>query len=384
MEAINIRTDKTVNLIDFSWRNLKAMPVFLHNLTTDLNLQGNFIQAVPVWSFKKSRKLKRIDLSQNSLTMIERDAFGGLVELTHLDLSTNRLTTDSLPVDIFKGLISLQELAINYNYDYNENSNFQSEISIIKSLVRLRIDLSTRQHIGKCLCKLSNLQEIQISAHHGQIYSEYSFQNLKCQLIEVLIIDSVASLTPNTFISFPNLKTLRVNIKILSAAEDVIGNVFKSLKVFKGRNMTELTITGNPMRNGFVMDHPHFEVLQNICLQKLVLVGDSILGIKFRPFERYALKENCLQELIMSNNVMVDRKDDYLFVFCAFKHLKIIRIPHMIVRKRRNKRSRSAVDDLSYTVCLPKTLEQLDLHSPVKNYKCNCCQRVTFKNSKSG
>ncbi|XP_052072699.1 toll-like receptor 4 [Mytilus californianus] len=142
--------------------------------------------------------------------------------------------------------------------------------------------------------------------------------------------------------------------------------------------MTELTITGNPIRNGFVMDHPHFEVLQNICLQKLILVGDSILGIRFRPFERYALKENCLEELIMSDNIMVDRKAGYLFVFCFFKHLKIIRIPHMIVRKRRNKRF--STDDVSYTVCLPKTLKELDLHSPVRSWNKRKIANITVIN----
>ncbi|XP_071177933.1 toll-like receptor 4 [Mytilus edulis] len=128
------------------------------------------------------------------------------------------------------------------------------------------------------------------------------------------------------------------------------------------------------------MDHPHFAVLQNICLKKLVLVGDSILGIRFRPFERYALEENCLEELIMSDNVMTDRKDDYVFVFCAFKHLKIIRIPHMIIRKRRNKRFTSSVNDASYTVCSPKTLEELDLHSPVKSWNKRRVTNVTVVN----
>ncbi|VDI11957.1 Hypothetical predicted protein [Mytilus galloprovincialis] len=130
--------------------------------------------------------------------------------------------------------------------------------------------------------------------------------------------------------------------------------------------MTEISITGNPHRNGFVLGHPHFAVLENICLQKLNLVDDSILGVKFNPFLRYGRKENCLKELNLSNNLLFDSKDRYVFAFCAFKHLKIIRIPREVVKDNRVKRSTK--DDVSYSFCLPRTLEQLDLHSHVKSY----------------
>ncbi|XP_071177932.1 toll-like receptor 2 [Mytilus edulis] len=52
--------------------------------------------------------------------------------------------------------------------------------------------------------------------------------------------------------------------------------------------MTELTITGNPMRNGFLMDHPHFAVLQNICLKShkdVTWVTDLYDKLKPKGFE---------------------------------------------------------------------------------------------------
>ncbi|CAC5369404.1 unnamed protein product [Mytilus coruscus] len=142
--------------------------------------------------------------------------------------------------------------------------------------------------------------------------------------------------------------------------------------------MTELSITGNPHRNGFVLGHSHFAVLEKICLQKLNLVGDSILHVKFNPFWRYGLKGNCLEELNLSDNLLFDSKDSYVFAFCVFKHLKIFRIPYEVVRDNRVKRSTQ--NDVSYSFCLPKTLEQYDLHSRVKSYNSRRISNTTIIN----
>ncbi|XP_052073418.1 toll-like receptor 4 isoform X2 [Mytilus californianus] len=370
--------DQIVNHIDCSRKNLTTMPDVLINSTTNLNLRGNLLHVVPAWSFKKSRILKSIDLSYNRLRLIERGAFEGLVELSILNLRSNLLTSKLLNVNIFQGLISLQELVIQNNYFYDNYTFFQSEISRVKSLVKLKMDLSRPYQIDKCLCNLSNLQDLEILGLPGQTYAGNSIQNLKCLKIETLLLDSVISLVPNTFISFPNLKTLGISIHTARAAYDVISSIFNSLKIFKDRNMTEISITGNPHRNGFVLGHPHFAVLEKICLQKLKLVGDSILGLKFNPFLRYGYKENCLEELDLSDNLLFNSKDRYVFAFCAFKRLKIIRIPHEVVKDNRVKRSPK--DDVSYSFCVPKTLEQLDLHSHVKSYNRRRISNITIVN----
>ncbi|CAG2185730.1 unnamed protein product [Mytilus edulis] len=367
LKTTYVKMDNQIhNLIDCSRKNLTTMPDVLRNSTTDLNLQGNLLYVVPAWSFKKSRILKSIDLSYNRLKVIERGAFEGLVKLSILNLRSNLLTSKLLNVNIFQGLISLHELVLQNNQFYDNYTFFQTVISRVKSLVMLKMDLSRPYKIDKCLCNLSNLQDLEILGLPGQSYSNDFFQNLKCLKIETLMLDSVLSLAPNTFISFPNLKTLGIAIHTARARYDVISSIFNSLKIFKGRNMTEISITGNPHRNGFVLGHPHFAVLEKICLQKLNLVDDSILGVKFNPFLRYGLKENCLKELNLSNNLLFDSKDRYVFAFCAFKHLKIIRIPREVVKDNRVKRSTK--DDVSYSFCLPKTLEQFDLHSHVKSY----------------
>ncbi|CAC5369410.1 unnamed protein product [Mytilus coruscus] len=208
------------------------MPDFLQNSITDLNLHGNRLDIVHAWSFQKSRKLKRLNLSDNLLRMIEQGAFEGLDKLIYLNLRNNRLTFYYLHEKIFQDLISLQDLAIPYNYFHDEYSFLQSEISRVRSLVKLEIDLLGRHQIDKCLCNLLNLQELQIYAVHSKKYSKKSFQNLKCLQIDILFLHSVMSLTPNALISFPNLKTLRIRIVNLGATDNVISSIFKALKVF--------------------------------------------------------------------------------------------------------------------------------------------------------
>ncbi|CAC5369400.1 unnamed protein product [Mytilus coruscus] len=138
--------------------------------------------------------------------------------------------------------------------------------------------------------------------------------------------------------------------------------------------MTEISITNNPHRNGFVLGHRHFAVLHEKCLQKLNLITDSILGIQFGPFFKYGYTENCLEELNI--NLMFDNKDSYVFAFCAFEHLKILGIPHVIVKDNRLKRSTE--NDVSCSFCLPKTLEQLDFHSNVRSYNTRRIANLTI------
>lgn len=171
--------DPIVNLIDCSRKNLTTMPDVLQNSTTDLNLRGNFLHVVPAWSFQKSRILKSIDLSYNRLRMIEKGAFEGLVELSILNLRSNLLTSNSLYENIFQGLSSLQELVLHNNYFYDNYTFFQSEISRVKSLVKLKIDLSRPHQIDQCLCNLSNLQDLEILGLPGQTYSDKFFSKLK-------------------------------------------------------------------------------------------------------------------------------------------------------------------------------------------------------------
>ncbi|CAC5369401.1 unnamed protein product [Mytilus coruscus] len=370
--------DQNANFLNAASKNLTSMPDFLQNSTTYLLLCGNFLQVVPVWSFQKLKKLRRLDLSNNLLRIIEREAFAGLVELTYLNLKTNKLTSNSLQKNIFQDLISLQYLAINNNLFNDEYTFLQAEISRVRSLDTLGIDLRGRDQISKCLCNLSKLQELQIWGLTGQTFSDNTFHNLKCLKIEILSLDSVISLAPDTFISLPMLRTLRIKIIQRLARYDIISSIFNSFKVFKGKNMTEISITNNPHRNGFLLGHTHFTVLQKICLQKLNLMGDSILGIQFGPFLRYGHEVNCLKELNI--NLMFDNKDSYVFAFCEFKHLKIIRIPHVIVRDSRIRGKRSTENDVSYTFCLPETLEQLDFHSNVKSYNRRRIANLTILN----
>ncbi|VDH99513.1 Hypothetical predicted protein [Mytilus galloprovincialis] len=210
-------------------------------------------------------------------------AFEGLVELTDLNLGSNRLTSKSLPENIFQGLVSLQKLDTSTNYFYDNYPYFQSEISKVRSLVKLQIDLDRRHQIDKSLCNLLKLQDLGIFAPFGQIFSDNLFQNLKCLKIEILSLYVVSSLAPDTFISFPSLKTLRIMISHREAAYDAISSIFNSFKVFKGKNMTEISITQNPHRNGektHIKRSTGNDVYESFCLPKTLEELDLHSNVK--------------------------------------------------------------------------------------------------------
>ncbi|CAG2241713.1 unnamed protein product [Mytilus edulis] len=173
--------EQTVNVIDYSMKNLTSMPIFQQNSTTDINLRGNLLQVVPALSFQQSKKLKSLDLSMNKLNLIERGAFEGLTELIYLSLRDNKLTSNSFHVGIFQDLISLQDLNIHLNFfSYEYTLILQSEISHLESLVRLGIDLRGQLQINKCFCKLSQLLDLELVGLRN--YSDNLFQNSKLEV----------------------------------------------------------------------------------------------------------------------------------------------------------------------------------------------------------
>ena len=66
-----------------------------------------------VW-IQISRRLRRLDMSQNSLEHLDSTMFESIAGLVHLNLSHNRLTI--LPDNAFSNLASLRELDLSFNF----------------------------------------------------------------------------------------------------------------------------------------------------------------------------------------------------------------------------------------------------------------------------
>nr|XP_026691209.1 slit homolog 2 protein isoform X2 [Ciona intestinalis] len=94
-------------------RGLTALPASFPLDTTELRLEQNRIQLIPSFAFASYPQLRRIDISNNEIREIERDAFDGLTQLTSLVIYGNRIS--SLPAGIFRDLRNLQMLLLNAN-----------------------------------------------------------------------------------------------------------------------------------------------------------------------------------------------------------------------------------------------------------------------------
>lgn len=73
-----------------------------------LDLSKNSIYVVERGIFKNLTNLRRLDLSNNKITVLEEGAFNGLENLERLDLSKNQI--NNIETLVFRQLINLKKL----------------------------------------------------------------------------------------------------------------------------------------------------------------------------------------------------------------------------------------------------------------------------------
>ena len=102
------------DVINCSSRRLKKLPFFLqfHFVWNDLNLSDNLLHQLLAQSLQ-SVKVRKLDLSQNILTLVHPQSFIGTQGIEQLELSHNYLSY--LPPDMFNDLLELKVLNLAYN-----------------------------------------------------------------------------------------------------------------------------------------------------------------------------------------------------------------------------------------------------------------------------
>ncbi|GAB6025016.1 hypothetical protein CHUAL_010127 [Chamberlinius hualienensis] len=100
-------------IVDCRDKGITKIPDNIPEGTTELRLEQNQIQEVPLKAFAPYKRLRRIDLSNNQIQSVAADAFQGLKSLSSLVLYGNKIL--DLPAGIFHGLTSLQLLLLNAN-----------------------------------------------------------------------------------------------------------------------------------------------------------------------------------------------------------------------------------------------------------------------------
>ncbi|KAH8278836.1 hypothetical protein KR018_010218 [Drosophila ironensis] len=226
---------------------------------TTLSLSRNVIRELPPGSFQMFSSLHTLDLSGNSLAVINADTFAGLEstlmalklsqnrltglggapwvlpELRSLDLSGNSLT--ELPSNIFEELETLQSL--------NMSGNHLSPLSgaLLKPLDRLQvIDLSRcniRQLSGDLFAGLQDLKHIHLNDNQLQELQDGSFVNLWNISSIDLSNNRIGSIRTGAFVNVMKLQKLNLRGNQLSA--------FKGEYFNTGTGIEELDISDNQL-----------------------------------------------------------------------------------------------------------------------------------------
>ena len=179
---------KVLNLGYTTWANLNNETFQDQSKLLALGLSGEFLQLkvsqslfdhlvkletldlsvkisldLPNWSFVTLPSLLKLDLHYISVLVLHNHTFSGLSALKYLYLHDSLAFLD-LPVEVFKPLISLEELHLeglcsvpDPSFDCTE---IDERIQHIPSLKRLFIDKSLISHLGKGFLLLKNLEEL--------------------------------------------------------------------------------------------------------------------------------------------------------------------------------------------------------------------------------
>ncbi|CAF0996746.1 unnamed protein product [Adineta ricciae] len=100
-------------VVDCKDKELTEIPQNIPDSTVELRLEKNRIIEIPPKAFSYLKRLRRLDLSNNLISIIYPNSFAGLQSLNSLILYRNNLKM--LPSEIFNELNSLQLLLLNAN-----------------------------------------------------------------------------------------------------------------------------------------------------------------------------------------------------------------------------------------------------------------------------
>ncbi len=204
--------------------SLQALPKNFPPNIERLNLNKNqYIEILPARGFITMKRLKYLYLYDTGLHQIQSQAFLGLSQLEHLDMSRNKLGGTSIPKEAFRSLGSLRKLRLDHNAMRAIKTN-DSFLSHLKSLQVL--DLSSND------C--------------GQLPNDIftGLENLRgLYLQENRLGDNASNFNSELFASLGNLTSLHLDRNAIKALPD---SLFKGLKSVQNISLSNNRITSWP------------------------------------------------------------------------------------------------------------------------------------------
>jgi Leucine-rich repeat (LRR) protein len=184
---------KSIRLID---NYLVTFPVFCSNyslsricLLEKLDIRSNQFGKILLKNLVNLKKLKYLNLANNSISTIDKGSFDSLSNLEYLSLASNKISNLD-HIDLFKNLLNLKDLNLSLNSIEILNENLFSNLNKL-----VTIDLSFNRIIlikNYSFNSLGNLKNLYLNDNSDYLSfeSELSFNKLK-SLVNIFITKSI-------------------------------------------------------------------------------------------------------------------------------------------------------------------------------------------------
>lgn len=310
------------NTFNFPKNNFSFVTLSRNNVTTIerfafdklpllkmLILKENKIKQIHAQAFVRNRRLLQLDLSKNKLQLLN----SLFVKLENLDiLNLNQNLIERVDKDAFDGLINLKYLYLNHNKIRALNENIFQYLVNLKILY-LEDNLLTEIH-PLLFNNLSNLNYLYLNNNSISYLVQYNFKQLTSLVDLQLIYNNLTEIQTSSFNGMKNLRYLYLGHNRIETVRpygfiglnsllllDLIGNKFDyfTLDYFKNMaNLNTIWLENNSMRN--------FSVAQTSDSLDSLMVLD-LIGNKLRTFNFKMLyyKVPNLREIFVGGNELV-------------------------------------------------------------------------------
>ncbi|GBP57035.1 Toll-like receptor 6 [Eumeta japonica] len=201
----------------------------------ELDLRACSIQTLSGGIFKNMPKLKMLYLGENAITTIDVNAFVGLQNLLHLDISNNLipLQDDSQNIArpsplVFRYLKNLISLDLSFTRLNPRSSVIFRELG--SKFERLSICETTISHLGDGVFNNTNLKYLDVSGNMGILNNEKGLQGVEDSL-RVLYADFVGLTTLNFLDGFERLQVLKVANNDIAVVVPAVAATWSELKI---------------------------------------------------------------------------------------------------------------------------------------------------------
>lgn len=198
------------------------------------------------------RRLKKLDLSHNNIVDIPENAFAGIDQVTHLNMSHNNHLAP-VPVELIHSLSKLQVI------DFS--------------------DIGLKSVFPEMFSRTPNLKAIYLKDNKIQDLTEGTFTNMRNLTLIDLSNNNIATIRPATFINVMNIKHLSLRGNQL--------NVFKGEIFNTGTSLEELDISDNHISYLFPTSfriHPRLKRLSAANNKFNYFPSSNIQSLQFLEF----------------------------------------------------------------------------------------------------